>query len=112
MATFAIVLLSLFGWWLQRWPAIEYRFTSYRVDAEGLEIRRGVYFRAVTTVPRSRIQHTDVSQGPLQRRFELGTLTVHTAGSQSAEVDLPGLPHDIALRIRDHLLPQHTEDAV
>jgi len=107
-----VALLVLLTWWWQRWPVIEYRHASYRVDTEGLEIRRGVYFRAVTTVPRSRVQHTDVSQGPLQRRFGLATLIVHTAGSENAEVDLPGLPHDVALKIRDHLLPRNSDNAV
>jgi membrane protein YdbS with pleckstrin-like domain len=108
----ALILVGLAAWWGQRWPAIEFRFASYRVDAEGLEFTRGVYFRAVTNVPRTRIQHTDVSQGPLQRRHGLATLVVHTAGSESAEVQLPGLPHDRALLIRDHLLPVDRSDAV
>jgi uncharacterized protein len=110
VAAFA-VLVALTVFW-QKWPAIECRYYFYRVDAEGLEIRRGVYFRAVTTVPRSRVQHTDVSQGPLQRRHGLATLTVHTAGTDNAQVNLPGLTHERALRIRDHLLPRHTDDAV
>jgi membrane protein YdbS with pleckstrin-like domain len=58
------------------------------------------------------VQHTDVSQGPLQRRYGLATLTVHTAGTENAQVQLPGLPHDVALSIRDHLLPGNTADAV
>lgn len=110
--TAVVVALACITWWQQRWPAVAYRHASYRVDSEGLEIRRGVYFRSVTNVPRSRIQHTDVSQGPLQRRYGLATLVVHTAGSESAEVDLPGLRHDTALRIRDHLLPRSADDAV
>ena len=104
-----VVLLAV---WLLRWPPVAYRFESYRVDSDRLEIRSGVYFRAVTTVPRSRVQHTDVSQGPLQRRFGLATLTVHTAGTENAEVELPGLSHEVALKIRDHLLPGNTADAV
>jgi len=101
-----------FAWWQQVWPPLEYRFAAYRVDGNGLEIRRGVYFRAVINVPRSRVQHTDVAQGPLQRRFGLATLIVHTAGNESAVVELPGLTHDIALAIRDHLLPGRSDDAV
>jgi membrane protein YdbS with pleckstrin-like domain len=104
--------LVAFAWWQQAWPPLEYRHASYRVDANGLEIRRGVYFRAVTNVPRSRVQHTDVAQGPLQRRFGLATLIVHTAGTESAVVELPGLTHEIALAIRDHLLPGRSDDAV
>jgi len=104
--------LVAFAWWQQAWPPLEYRHASYRVDGNGLEIRRGVYVRAVINVPRSRVQHTDVAQGPLQRRFGLATLIVHTAGNESAVVELPGLTHDIALAIRDHLLPGRSDDAV
>jgi membrane protein YdbS with pleckstrin-like domain len=97
---------------LQRWPAISYRHTSYRVDEAGLEIMRGVYWRTTTNVPRSRIQHTDVSQGPLERRYSLGTLVVYTAGTQHSEVTLSGLEFTIAQRIRAHLLPRDQGDAV
>ena len=63
-------------------------------------------------VPRSRIQHTDVSQGPLERRHGLGTLVVYTAGTQHSEVKLHGLEFSIAQRIRTHLLPRDQSDAV
>jgi membrane protein YdbS with pleckstrin-like domain len=101
-----------FTWHLQRWPAIAYRHTSYRVDDRGIEIRRGVYWRSIVNVPRSRVQHTDVSQGPLERGYGLGTLVVHTAGTDHARVHLSGLDHAIALRIREHLLPGAASDAV
>ena len=103
---------GLLGWHFHRWPAIEYRHTFYSVDDEGIEIRRGVYWRIVINVPRSRVQHTDVSQGPLERRFGLGTLVVYTAGTDHAKVKLGGLEHATALRIREHLLPKEGPDAV
>jgi uncharacterized protein len=99
------------AWHAHRWPAIDYRHASYRIDDRSLEIRRGVYWRTVVTVPRSRVQHTDVSQGPLERRFGLGTLVVYTAGTDHARVTLAGLEHERALRIREHLLPRG-DDAV
>jgi membrane protein YdbS with pleckstrin-like domain len=100
------------AWLAHRWPSVEYRFTSYRLDDQGLEIRRGVYWRSVTNVPRSRVQHTDVSQGPLERGHGLGTLIVYTAGTDHARVELPGLDHATALRIREHLLPRERSDGV
>ena len=100
------------GWWLQVWPAISYRYASYIVDASGMEIREGVVWRTVTNVPRSRVQHTDVSQGPLERRFGIATLVIHTAGTDAAVVSLHGLTHETALAIRDHLLPREGPDAV
>jgi hypothetical protein len=100
------------AWLSVRWPEISYRHTFYRVDSQGIEIRRGVFWRRTITVPKSRVQHTDVSQGPLQRRYALGTLVIYTAGTDHAKVDLPGLNHARAMRIRDHLLPSGGDDAV
>lgn len=109
-----IGLLALAGFCglAYRWPEIEHRHTRYRVDARGIEIRRGVVWRRVINVPRQRVQHTDVAQGPLERHFGLGTLIIFTAGTDHAKVDLPGLDHRRALAIRDHLLPEEGSDAV
>lgn len=98
--------------WAYLWPPLSYRHTRYRVDERGIEIRRGVYFREVINVPRSRIQHTDVSQGPVARHFGLGTLAIYTAGTEHAKVELSGLEHGRAMRIRQHLLPAGLSDAV
>ncbi len=100
------------AWQLRRWPRIAYAYASYRLDDLGIEIRKGVYFRRITNVPRSRVQHTDVSQGPLERRFGLSTLVMHTAGTTNAKVRLAGLDHETARRIRAHLIPGAQGDAV
>jgi uncharacterized protein len=101
--------LALHAW---RWPPINYRHTSYRIDEQGIEIRRGVHWRMVINVPKSRVQHIDVSQGPLERRYGLGTLVIYTAGTDHARVELDGLDHGRALRMRDFLLPTGSTDAV
>jgi membrane protein YdbS with pleckstrin-like domain len=107
-----LALAGLLAWFAQYWPPIAYRHASYLVDEHGIEIRRGVVWRTVTNVPRSRVQHTDVSQGPVERRFGLGTLVMHTAGTEHAMVHLNGLDHRTALALRDHLLPREGGDAV
>ena len=105
-------LLALLVWLAVAWSALAYRYWSYRLDEQGIEIRSGVVFRRVTTVPRSRVQHTDVSQGPIERRYGLGTLVIYTAGTEHARVDLPGLSHVTATAVRDALLPKDGADAV
>ena len=100
------------AWLSQWWPPVEYRHMAYRVDEDGIEIRAGVYWQRIMNVPRSRVQHTDVVQGPLERRHGLGRLVIYTAGTEHSKVDLPGLEHQIALGIRDHLLPREPGDAV
>ncbi len=102
----ALVILSLY------WPGLAYEHASYRVAENGLWIKRGVIWRSEISVPKSRVQHTDVSQGPLQRRFDIATLVLHTAGTQHAAVSLGGLSHAAALAIRDYLIEGGADDAV
>ncbi len=100
-----ISMSVLLAWLAHNWPPIEYRHFRYRIDAQGIDIRLGVVWRRVISVPRSRVQHIDVAQGPLERRYGLASLSIYTAGTEFAKVDLPGLPYARAVRIRDHLLP-------
>lgn len=109
-AALAVVTgVALLSW---RWPVIEHAHTRYGWGEAGLEIRRGVWWRREIHVPRSRIQHTDVSQGPLERRFGLATLHVFTAGTENAEVRLGGLAHATATAVRDHLLAGTGDDVL
>jgi membrane protein YdbS with pleckstrin-like domain len=109
---FGLAIAAGCAWLAHAWPAIAHRYASYRVDNEGIEIKRGVVWRRIISIPRSRVQHTDVSQGPLERNYGLGTLIIYTAGTEHARVQLPGLDHRVALLIRDHLLASGADDVV
>ena len=115
------VYLALLGGWLVfaaaalsialTWPAVRHKRLRYLVDEGGLRIRRGVFWRSVIWIPISRVQHTDFTQGPVQRHFDLATLTVHTAGTAGASISLAGLEHTVAARLCDHLRPDRATDA-
>jgi len=105
-----VALMLLLLWSGLIFPPIAYRYIRYRVCDLGVEIRQGVFWKHVINVPRSRVQHTDVRQGPLQRRYRIGTLIMHTAGTTNHTVVLGGLPHDRALAIRDFLLHEAEKD--
>ena len=94
------------------WPRVDYRHRSFVLTERGLEIRRGVFWRSVVNVSRTRVQHTDVNQGPIERSYGLGHLVIHTAGNWSASVRLAGLAHTTALSLRDELTPEDAHDAV
>jgi len=85
-------------------PRWVFQYTRYSVSPIGVEIRKGIIWRSVTSVPRSRIQHTDVTQGPLMRRFGIAQLVIHTAGTEHATVELAGISHERALELRDFLI--------
>jgi membrane protein YdbS with pleckstrin-like domain len=105
-----LLLTGVLLWATIAWPPIQYRHTSYVVSPMGLEIRRGVIWRRVINLPLSRVQHTDVQQGPVQRRYGIASLVVHTAGTTAASVTLAGLSYETALRIRDFLVREGGSD--
>ena len=101
-----VVLVPLLICYSFFWPRISYRNTKWRLGKKGLEIHRGVIWKMRISVPTARVQHADVMQGPFQRPFDLGTLTVHTAGTSNASVELEGLQHGVALQLRDQIVSQ------
>jgi membrane protein YdbS with pleckstrin-like domain len=93
-------------------PGRRYRRWSYREGEDEIEIRRGSLILRRTIVPFGRVQHIDVAQGPIQRPFGLATLIIHTAGTQSASVSLPGLKLADAEALRDRIRVKIRQDLV
>jgi uncharacterized protein len=93
-------------------PVRRYRGWGYREGEDEIEIRRGRLIRVRTIVPFGRVQHIDVALGPIQRMFGLGTLILHTAGTQGASVPLPGLPVAEAEQMRDRIRAKIRQDLV
>jgi membrane protein YdbS with pleckstrin-like domain len=86
------------------WPKARYKRLRYGLDPFGLILQYGVFWRTQIALPRTRIQHSDISQGPLQRRYGIATLKLYTAGSRYTKVELEGLQHAEAIALRDSLL--------
>ncbi|MGC0421329.1 PH domain-containing protein [Embleya sp. AB8] len=85
-------------------PAIgrNQRSWRYAERADDLLIEHGVLFRRLVVVPYGRMQFVDVAAGPLERRFGIATVTLHTA-SASSDAVVRGLPPTEAGRLRDRL---------
>ena len=61
-------------------PAIEYRQWRYFIGKDRIEIIHGIFFTNRTLIPINRIQHLKIEQGILQKRFDLATVDLYTAG--------------------------------
>ncbi|WMJ70648.1 PH domain-containing protein [Stenotrophomonas sp. 24(2023)] len=86
------------------------RRTFWRLDAQGLGLRRDLLWQVESRVPVSRVQHLDLRRGPLQRSLGLATLVVHTAGTRMSAVSVHGLAVADAERLRDTLSHQLDQD--
>ncbi len=102
-----LAALPLFGVWLAR---KQYRYTRWKLDSDGFALRRGNLWRSETRVPASRVQHLDLKHGPLERRYRLATLVVHTAGTRNSAVSVTGLDEADAETLRDRLAHQIDDD--
>ena len=83
-----------------------WRNTYWKLDDEALYVRRGKTWFKQICVPRSRVQHLDFERGPLERKYGLATLVVHTAGSQERALRQSGLLLADAEYLRDLLVPK------
>jgi membrane protein YdbS with pleckstrin-like domain len=97
-----VVGCVLLGGWGVRAIRRNQRSWRYAERADDLLIEHGVQFRRLVVVPYGRMQFVDVEAGPLERRFDIATVTLHTA-SASSDAVVRGLPPHEAARLRDRL---------
>ena len=64
----------------------------------------GLIVKRMLIQPLNRIQHIEVSQGPVERVANLATLHVYSAGSAAQTFAIPGLLFETAHQLRQHLL--------
>lgn len=86
------------------WPTLRYRRWRYRIRPHDVHLRYGVVWHVERTVPRRRIQHVDVTAGPLERALDLSSVKLYTAGTREADARIPGLRREVAERLRTELL--------
>jgi membrane protein YdbS with pleckstrin-like domain len=99
-ALVAVVVLGL-AWSavvvVRQVPAI-----TWAEGGEELVVRRGRVFRTLVSVPYGRLQFVDVQSGPLERKFGMATVEMHTASPESG-AQIPGLPTAEAEALRTRL---------
>ena len=105
-AVWASVVVGLIGAVLLVWAWVvvgrTVRSWGYAERAEDLLVTQGVLRRQLVVVPYGRMQFVDVSAGPLDRRFGLATVQLHTAAA-ATDAAIPGLAPEEAARLRDRL---------
>ncbi|WP_372349957.1 PH domain-containing protein [Streptomyces sp. KL116D] len=100
-AAFALIPLALLLW---GWPMLGRNWRSWRYAerADDLLLSRGVLWHEETIVPYGRMQLVEVTSGPLERKFGLASLQLHTAAA-ATDATIPGLAPAEAERLRDRL---------
>ncbi len=97
----AVLVAGLVLAWI--WPHLLYERWRYEIADVALELRHGVLTRTHSAIPYFRVQHVDITRGPLERLLGLSTLVVHTA-SAATDATIPGISVHAADSLRDVIL--------
>ncbi|MCB0278601.1 MAG: PH domain-containing protein [Calditrichaeota bacterium] len=100
-----ILILAVTGYLcLIFWPSLSVPRMFFAIRERDIIYKHGVLWQSKMTVPFSRIQHVDINQGPLDRKFKLGNLKVYTAGGSSGDLEINGLEISDAEKIKQFIV--------
>lgn len=122
LALFALVLIMpLLAGWHKLWMIAVFagiaglayglrRLIGLRFEREGYALRehdiihqRGYWWTTHTAAPFARVQHVEISQGPIAKRFGLCTLRIFTAGGGGGDLSISGIGLEDAHRIKSFI---------
>lgn len=101
-----LVILSFIAYWISKY----YGSISYALKEDEVMVERGVWWKMRHVVPYARVMSVDIVQGPISRRFGVGSVQVHTAGytgarggtagpgARGAEAAIWGIPNFVEIR--------------
>jgi putative membrane protein len=92
----ALAVGAVAGWWA-------WRTTAYRVTADDVELRTGMFFRRQRRVPLARLESLDVARPLAARLFGLAELRLEAVSDGKSEVRLSYLDYTFALELRDEI---------
>ena len=68
--------ITLISIWIVSYNGIAYSYMGYALREKDISFKSGWLWRSMTTVPFNRVQHCDIKQGLIDRRFGLSKLTI------------------------------------
>jgi uncharacterized protein len=98
----ALLIAAVYWFFMSR----SFPLAGYALRERDVVYKRGWLVQSVRMVPFVRIQNCTVKNGPLERKYGLASLTIYTAGSSGADLQIPGLTAEEADQMRQFILSQ------
>ncbi|HVK96744.1 MAG TPA: PH domain-containing protein [Flavisolibacter sp.] len=102
LAIIALVLLTCGLYFYIQEKSFAYK--AFAVREKDVIYRKGWLHQTTTICPFNRIQNCSVQSGPWERKFNLASLIIYTAGTEGADLKIPGLLQEEAEKIRHFIL--------
>jgi hypothetical protein len=77
---------------------------TYAIREKDIIYNSGLFWKSSIAIPFNRVQHCEVSIGPLDKMFGLSALKIFTAGGSSSDLAIEGLSPDTSNRLKDYIV--------
>ena len=97
---FWIIVILRFVYSVIVFPALSYKQWRYEVRDIEIELQQGLFIVERTLVPMVRVQHVDISQGPIMKKYGLSSIGISTAATVH---EIPALENEEAEELRHYI---------
>jgi len=102
---FALTALSIY------WSFFSHRYKGYALREQDILYKTGVLWCKKTVLPFNRIQHIETHRSLLQRKLNIASLRLYTAGGLKADLVISGLDSSRTDEIKQFLLSKIQQEA-
>lgn len=64
-------------------PKIKYERYKYAITKEQIDVKKGLFVITRTIIPIERVQKIELTNGPIDRRFDLSSVVIYTAAGNT-----------------------------
>ena len=86
-----------------------FRRKKFKIAEKNISYQEGILYQKETLVPFARIQHIEIDEGPIERFFNIATLSIYTAGDSGRDLKISGLELMKAQEIKS-FISNHIKD--
>lgn len=87
------------------------RAIHYSIREHDIIVKSGLFWKKEIIQPLKRVQHVEVTQGPLDKRFTLANVKLFSAGTRQSTFRIPGIKKHLAEQIRQYVLDYQESSA-
>jgi uncharacterized protein len=88
-----------------------HQYYGYALREHDLLFKQGMFWQSIVMIPFNRIQHIEIHRNPVERKLNLASLKLFSAGGIAADMKVHGLPQQKASEIRQFILERNQLNA-
>lgn len=96
-----LVLFLIIG---QIFVSLSYKNYRFLLGEDDMAVAKGVLWKSWRFISRNRVQHVDITSGPIARLLGLVHVSIYVGGMQTAAVSIPGLTKTRGEQLRQKLV--------